>query len=181
MNEAKLQALIDRVEIIEVFNRYALGVDRKEKAVYRSCFTDEIEVDMGGMGAMTMAADAWVDQAFLLVAGYEGTQHMITNHTITVEGNTAEGCTWKEVIEANKGIMQDYERRAIRFMHRTANKYDLPITVSISGGKDSLVTLALAVKAFNEVDILFIDTGLEFEETKENVIKTAQFFKEAKS
>jgi len=105
MNEAKLQALIDRVEIIEVFNRYALGVDRKEKAVYRSCFTDEIEVDMGGMGAMTMAADAWVDQAFLLVAGYEGTQHMITNHTITVEGNTAEATAYVQARHFNPDSM----------------------------------------------------------------------------
>ena len=93
------------MEIGDTVIRYATGIDMRDWKLYRSCFTDEIEVDMGGMGAMTMAADAWVDQAFLLVAGYEGTQHMITNHTITVEGNTADATAYVQARHFNPDSM----------------------------------------------------------------------------
>lgn len=105
MDDVKLQALLDRAEVIEVFNRYAAGVDRRDHSLYRSCFTDEVEVDLGGMGVMTMAADAWVEQAFQLVAGYEGTQHIITNHTVTVSGDEADATAYLQARHFNPDSM----------------------------------------------------------------------------
>ena len=92
MDDQKIQTLLDRMEIIETATRYATGVDTRDRDVYRSCFTDEIELDMSGMGMgepMKMSADAWVDQALTLVSNFESTQHMITNHVITVDGDRA--------------------------------------------------------------------------------------------
>ncbi len=92
MDEKKLQTLLDRMEIIDTQNRYATGVDTRDRDLYRSCFTDEMELDMSGMGLgepMTLSADMWVDQAISLVSGFESTQHIITNHVISIEGDRA--------------------------------------------------------------------------------------------
>jgi hypothetical protein len=92
MDEKKMQTLLDRMEITDTSIRYATGIDMRDRALYRSCFTEEIEWDFSSMGLgepVTVAADAWVDQAFALVSGFESTQHIITNHVITVEGDQA--------------------------------------------------------------------------------------------
>jgi len=92
MDEKKLQTLLDRMEIVDVQTRYATGVDMRDRDLYRSCFADEMEMDMSGMGLgepVKMSADAWADQALSLVSGFEATQHMITNHVIRIEGDRA--------------------------------------------------------------------------------------------
>ena len=92
MDQEKLQLLIDRMEITDTSLRYASGVDQRDRDLYRSCFTDEIEVDMSSMGMgepMNMPADDWVSQALMLVGMYQSTQHIITNHVITIEGDEA--------------------------------------------------------------------------------------------
>lgn len=78
------------------------------------------------------------------------------------------GQNWETVIEANKEILQKYEQEAINFIRNTAKTHSKPVTVAFSGGKDSLVTLLLVLKALgNSFRILFIDTGIEFRETVE--------------
>jgi hypothetical protein len=92
MDEKKIQALLDRMEIIDVENRYALGVDTRDSELHGSCFAEELEVDMSGMGAgepMKMSGKAWAEQAVSLVGMFEATQHMITNHVITIDGDRA--------------------------------------------------------------------------------------------
>jgi pantothenate kinase len=92
MDEKKLQTLLDRMEIIDVQTRYATGVDMRDRDLYRSCFTDELDLDMSsmGMGEPTkISADLWADQAVSIVGGFQSTQHIITNHVITVDGDKA--------------------------------------------------------------------------------------------
>ena len=92
MDEKKIQTLLDRMEIIDVQTRYATGVDMRDRDLYRSCFTDEIDLDMSSMGmgeATRISADLWAGQAISLVSGFQSTQHIITNHVIIVDGDKA--------------------------------------------------------------------------------------------
>jgi len=92
MEEKKIQALLDRMEIIDVENRYALGVDTRDSEMHGSCFAEELEVDMSGMGMgepLKTSGKAWAEQAVSLVSIFEATQHIITNHVITIDGDHA--------------------------------------------------------------------------------------------
>lgn len=84
------------------------------------------------------------------------------------------GQKWKDVIEANEEILASYEAEAVEFTKKVANEKRLPVAVAFSGGKDSLVTLLLVRKAIGDVDIIFIDTGIEFPETKKFVREFAK-------
>ena len=80
-------------------------------------------------------------------------------------------------VACNKGHVRRIQRRAVheirRFMDE-GNRNHLPVTVSFSGGKDSLAACALAMEACGSVDLINIDTGLEFPETLEYVDRFAR-------
>ena len=91
-NDTSVQYLLDRAAISDVQLRYATGVDMRDWPLYRSCFTDEIETDftsaMGGQ-ARRMKADHWIELVRRVISGLAATQHMITNHVITIDGDQA--------------------------------------------------------------------------------------------
>jgi 3-phenylpropionate/cinnamic acid dioxygenase small subunit len=92
MDEARLQLLLDRGEISDVQLRYATGLDFRDWQCFRACFADEIEVDFTaifGGTPRTVTADRWTEAARRTVSGLDATQHMITNHVITVSGDQA--------------------------------------------------------------------------------------------
>jgi 3-phenylpropionate/cinnamic acid dioxygenase small subunit len=90
--EDKLQLLLDRAAISDVQLRYATGLDMRDWATFRSCFADEIEVDFTsvfGGSPRKVSADRWTEAARRTVGGLAATQHMITNHVITVDRDEA--------------------------------------------------------------------------------------------
>jgi len=93
MDKMNLQLLIDRAEISDCQLRYATGLDMRDWKCFRSCFADEIEVDFSsifpGDWPRTVSADRWTESARRTISGLQATQHMITNHVITVEGDKA--------------------------------------------------------------------------------------------
>lgn len=75
-----------------------------------------------------------------------------------------------DIIKHNEHGLEQLEERSIRFLERLKKRYaGLDHVVSYSGGKDSLVSLDLAVKALGDVKMIFNDTGLEMPETIRNV------------
>ena len=81
--------------------------------------------------------------------------------------------TWSDAVDANRHILKKIEEKAHRFIRNVAETTGKPVTVSYSGGKDSLATLLL-VRDVLDPEILFADTGLEFPETLDNVNQIAR-------
>ena len=86
------------------------------------------------------------------------------------------GQTWHDAVEANGEYLASIEGEALGFIKRAVEQYKLPVTVSYSGGKDSLATLLLVKKVVPDFDTLYINTGLEFPETTQNVEDVAAKF-----
>ena len=92
MDESKLKDLLDRSAISDVQLRYATGIDMRDWELYRTCFTDDLEVDFSsvfGGGPRQVKADRWVETVRRTISGLKATQHMITNHVITLTGDEA--------------------------------------------------------------------------------------------
>ena len=118
MDQTQLQSLIERNEIIDVFNRYAAGVDRRDRDLYRSCFCDEIKVEVGDGVSKDCPADEWVEQAFRALSGFQATQHIITNHMVELDGNRARGSAYLQARhfgpESMLTVHGSYENELVR-------------------------------------------------------------------
>ena len=84
-----------------------------------------------------------------------------------------ETSSWDNAILANREVIDRRASEAMRFVRDVVRENDLPVAVSFSGGKDSLATLLLVIESGISPKMIFIDTGLEFEETLNNVRDTA--------
>ena len=87
-----LQTLLDRQAISDTVIRYATGIDMRDWEAYRSCFTDEVEIDFtswGGGEPQTMRGDDWAAGVRAGLSGFQATQHISTNHVITLDGDEA--------------------------------------------------------------------------------------------
>ena len=90
---ASLEQLLDRVTITDVVNRYATGLDRRDWPLLRSIFTDEIDMEYTSVGIKPgrYSADKWVRNSEVLFAGFGPTQHTLTNHAFSLDGDKAHG------------------------------------------------------------------------------------------
>lgn len=84
--------------------------------------------------------------------------------------------TWDDAIRANAMVLDRTESAALQFVRETCSQTKLIKNISYSGGKDSLATLLIVIKAIGKVPLLFADTGLEFPETYMNVNDVANFY-----
>lgn len=86
-----MQEMLDRNAIIDTINNYAFGIDLHNWDLFRSIFTDEIEVHIGspedGPGIVT--ADAWTEIVRNGLSGYKGTHHFFSNFRINLDGDQA--------------------------------------------------------------------------------------------
>jgi phosphoadenosine phosphosulfate reductase len=82
--------------------------------------------------------------------------------------------SWDEAVEANRAVIEKRVAEAVGFIKNTIEKHDVPAIVSFSGGKDSLATLLLTIDAGLKLPVLFVDTGLEFDETVNHVRETCE-------
>ncbi|MEM2375999.1 MAG: phosphoadenosine phosphosulfate reductase family protein [Sulfolobales archaeon] len=78
--------------------------------------------------------------------------------------------TLEDFSKANDFRLRTLTSRGIKRVYVMNSKVKLPIALSYSGGKDSLVALDLTVRAGLEPAIIFNNTGLELPETVANVV-----------
>lgn len=82
----------DFAAVCDLKYRYATGIDTRDWALYRSIFSDTVDIDFSsysGRPAATMTADAWVGGVQPLFTGLAATQHSMTNPRVEVEGDQA--------------------------------------------------------------------------------------------
>lgn len=83
----------DELAICRTMYDFAAGIDLRDWALYRSVFTDDIDVDYSSYrpGSLArMPADAWVDRARVLFTGLDASQHSIYNPRVTLHGDEAD-------------------------------------------------------------------------------------------
>lgn len=78
----------DKEQIVEVLIRYATGIDSKDWPLFRSCWTDEIDVDYQQLGRFT-SADALTEVMTRLHEDMGPTYHRLSNFVIAVDGDRA--------------------------------------------------------------------------------------------
>ncbi len=117
MTDLTTQTLLDRAEISDVFHRYALGVDMRDWEMFRSCFTDDVTADFTSIwpGLVVHGADEWVEMGKNIINGLDATQHIITNHTHDIQGDTAKSTSYlhaqhviKNDLGSNHNVLAGY-------------------------------------------------------------------------
>lgn len=92
MDNKVLQQILDRLEIIDTVNRIGLMADLRDWQACQNCFSERVNVDytslVGGQPA-TLAAKDLVESWRKNLSPLKATQHMISNHAVTLNGNTA--------------------------------------------------------------------------------------------
>ncbi len=69
--------LVDQAEVCRTLYQFAAGIDMRDWDLYRSVFTEEIDVDYSSYrpgSAARMTADAWVARAKALFTGLDASQ-----------------------------------------------------------------------------------------------------------
>ena len=83
----------DKLVVAECLYGYALGVDTRDWARYRSVFAEEIEVDFSSFGPnlapMTVTADQLVAGVKPMFERLAATHHMMSNPLVDLDGDDA--------------------------------------------------------------------------------------------
>jgi phosphoadenosine phosphosulfate reductase len=72
---------------------------------------------------------------------------------------------WEDFVRANSSHLSSLESGAVSDVKSYVGNNSLPVTLSFSGGKDSLACYGIARKALKRFTLIFVNTGLEFPET----------------
>lgn len=85
-----------RFEIIDVMNKYAIGIDTKDFSLFRSIFSENVEVNIiytpnfgTDNNVYIRGANNWVKYVDKEVSIFRNTQHMLGNPMILYDGKVA--------------------------------------------------------------------------------------------
>lgn len=91
------EAPSDREQIGDLLVRYATGIDTKDWPLFRTCFTDDVRADYGEIGLWT-DVDAITEFMRVTHETMPGTQHMLSNVAIAVDGDTGSAASYVHAV-----------------------------------------------------------------------------------
>lgn len=86
-----LTGTLDRLQIHDCLTRYARGVDRVDEALIRSAFWEDAHDEHG---AVSGSVDDFLQWFIPAQVTREVAQHILSNHTVEVKGETAKAETY---------------------------------------------------------------------------------------
>ena len=89
MTAADLAHVADRLAIDDVLTRYALALDTQQWDLLDTVFTLDASVDYTSAGGVKGSFPEVKDWLVQVLSGFTMTQHLVTNRSVTVEGDTA--------------------------------------------------------------------------------------------
>lgn len=84
----RVQALLDKQEIVDLMYAYARGIDRAEENLVRSVFQPDASIDFGP-GIFQGSVSEFITWALDVRGGMKATQHMVSNIRIDLRGDIA--------------------------------------------------------------------------------------------
>ena len=126
-DDIRLREMLDRAEISEVQLRYAACTDTLNWPVFRTCFTDVLEVDFSssmGLPVVRVTAEEWVENTRLVLGSMNATQHVIANQMITFDDDDDDHATCVAGVRArhhNPSFTGDSDQTAYGYY---TNKFD---------------------------------------------------------
>jgi len=91
----------------------------------------------------------------------------VVDSDFIIKKSRLKGSYLNEVVEANSYILEKRETNVVRNIESISRKFDLPLVASFSGGKDSSIVTNICLEYDPSVEIVFLNTGIEFPETVE--------------
>ncbi len=88
-DNAALQTIADRIAIGDLLTNYAKAVDTRDWDLFRSVFTADAHIDYTSAGGEKGDVEAIVKFLDASMGLFEMTQHLITNHDVAIDGDSA--------------------------------------------------------------------------------------------
>lgn len=98
--EARLQALLDKQEILDCLTRFSRGMDRFDRDVYLSAFHADATIAAGPFVGSPAECYDWAVP--MHEAGQESTHHNLLNVTFDIAGDTAHTETYYLFVGRNR-------------------------------------------------------------------------------
>lgn len=98
--DARLDALLDRQEILDCLVRFSRGMDRFDRALVLSAFHPDATISAGDFVGGPAAMYDWASE--LHEQGQSATQHDLLNHTCDIDGDIAHCETYYLFVGRNR-------------------------------------------------------------------------------
>ena len=136
-----LQQLTDEQEIRDLARLYCTAVDRRDWRLLGEIFVPDATVDVGSSSPMRGTGEI-VSRYRRGLSKYDSTHHMVTNHEITVNGDTARhllpgarpACAPRRRRDSMFTIGGRYQDRLVRTPHGWRFRHRELVTVWSEGG-----------------------------------------------
>jgi uncharacterized protein (TIGR02246 family) len=90
---SRIEDAVDRLELRELVERYALGADTRDREVFAAVFTDDGAL-VTAAGGTYVGPNAIVSTLDYLDAHYPRSMHFVGNHQVQLDGDRAQGIVY---------------------------------------------------------------------------------------